>query len=191
MITPSAIRPTSAACAGVPIPKPTATGTSDSALVAATRSASSVGQLVALAGGPHGRDDVDEAAGDGADPAQALGRGRRRDQRHQRQPGGGERLADLLRLAERQVGDDRPGGPGRDRAARRTPRRRRGRGPCSRRPSGRPAAARRPTGRSRAPLRRWRRASSAAVAAAWIVGPSASGSEKGTPSSIRSAPASA
>ena len=27
MITPSAIRPTSAACSGVPIPKPTATGT--------------------------------------------------------------------------------------------------------------------------------------------------------------------
>ena len=40
MITPSAIRPTAAACAGVPIPKPTATGTSDSAFVAATRSAS-------------------------------------------------------------------------------------------------------------------------------------------------------
>ena len=34
-------------------------------------------------------------------------------------------------------------------------------------------------------------AASAAVSAAWIVGPSASGSEKGTPSSIRSAPASA
>ena len=74
------------------------------------------GQLVALTGGPDGRDDVDEAAGDGADPAQAPGRGRRRDQRHQRQPGGGEGLADLLPLAERQVGDDRPGGPGLDRA---------------------------------------------------------------------------
>ena len=36
-----------------------------------------------------------------------------------------------------------------------------------------------------------RRARIAAVAAAWIVGPSASGSEKGTPSSIRSAPESA
>ena len=34
-------------------------------------------------------------------------------------------------------------------------------------------------------------AASARVAAAWITGPSASGSEKGTPSSIRSAPASA
>ena len=34
-------------------------------------------------------------------------------------------------------------------------------------------------------------ASSARVPAAWITGPSASGSENGTPSSIRSAPASA
>ena len=34
-------------------------------------------------------------------------------------------------------------------------------------------------------------AASAFVAAAWIVGPSASGSENGTPSSIRSAPESA
>ena len=62
--------------------------------------------------------------------------------------------------------------------------------PCSRRPSARPAPAPRPRRRSPAPIRRWpgrqrRRA------AAWIVGPSASGSEKGTPSSIRSAPASA
>ena len=44
MITPSAILPTSAACAAVPIPKPTATGVSRaSALVAATSSASSAG----------------------------------------------------------------------------------------------------------------------------------------------------
>ena len=43
MITPSAISPTCAACSGVPIPKPTATGVAASALVAATSSATAAG----------------------------------------------------------------------------------------------------------------------------------------------------
>ncbi len=42
-MTPSATSPTCAACAGVPMPKPTATGTSASALVAATSSARPAG----------------------------------------------------------------------------------------------------------------------------------------------------
>ena len=43
MITPSASAPTVAACSGVPMPKPTATGTSASRLAAATSSVSSAG----------------------------------------------------------------------------------------------------------------------------------------------------
>jgi hypothetical protein len=77
-----------------------------------------LGQRIPLPGGPHRRDDVDEAAGDGADPAQAPRRRRRRDQRHQGQPGRTERLADLLPLAQRQVWDDRPGGARLDGASR-------------------------------------------------------------------------
>ena len=112
MITPSATSPTRAACSGVPIPKPTATGTSASALVAGDELGERGRELRPLAGRADGRDDVDEAAGGGADPRPALGRGRRRQQRHQRQPGRVEGGADVLGLVERQVGDDRPGGPG-------------------------------------------------------------------------------
>ena len=117
-MTPSAIRPTSAACAAVPMPKPTATGISESALVAATSSASAARDLGPLAGRPHGRDHVDETAGDSADPGAALGRRRRRHQRHQRQPRRGKVLAHVLGLPERQIRDDRPGGTGGDRKPR-------------------------------------------------------------------------
>ena len=43
MITPSACSPTFAAWSGVPIPKPTATGTSESSFAAAISSARSAG----------------------------------------------------------------------------------------------------------------------------------------------------
>ena len=152
-------RPPARRCRSRSRPRP---GPPASALVAATSSASAAGSSAALAGRADGRDDVDEAAGDGADPAAALGRGRRRDQRHQRQPGRGEGVADVLGLAERQVGDDRPGGAGGDAPARRTPRPRRARGPCSRRPSAPPGPGRRPPRRPPARSRSVAPASSAA-----------------------------
>ncbi len=43
MITPSAVPPTAAACSGVEMPKPTATGTSASSFAAAISSVSSGG----------------------------------------------------------------------------------------------------------------------------------------------------
>ena len=191
MITPSAIRPTCAACSGVPIPKPTATGTSALGLGRGDQlGRAPSGSSLALAGRADGRDDVDEAAGDAQISPPPLGRGRRRHQRHQGQPGRGERLADLLRLVERQVGDDRARGARRRPRSAANPRRRRGRDHVRVDHQ----HDRHPLGDRRADLQRRlerRSASSAAVAAAWIVGPSASGSEKGTPSSIRSAPASA
>ena len=110
MITPSAISPTSAACSGVPMPKPTATGTSASALAARDQLGELRRELVALPGRADRGDDVDEALGGGADAGAALGRGGRRDQRNERQAGCGERLAHLLGLLQRQVGDDRPRG---------------------------------------------------------------------------------
>ena len=120
----------------------------------------------------------------------APGRRRRRDQRHQRQPGGGEGLADLLALAERQVGDDRPGGPGLDRAGGERLGAAVGEDHVRRRPSARPGIRSATAAQISSAAATLAPPSSAAVAAAWIVGPSASGSEKGTPSSIRSAPAS-
>ena len=147
-------------------------------------------QLVPLAGGADGGDDVDEArARRRRCAARRSGERGRGDQRHQRQARRRRaRRAIVLGLLERQVGDDRAGGPGRrgrpaNSAA--PP----GRGPCSRRPSARPARGRRPTRRPPSAVSSVAPASSAAVAAAWIIGPSASGSENGTPSSIRSAPA--
>ena len=95
----------------MPIPKPTATGIARVALGRGDQLARAPRELVALAGRADRRDDVDEAAGDVADPRAALGRRGRRDQRH-RSPGPlGERLADVLGLAERQVGDDRARAP--------------------------------------------------------------------------------
>ena len=113
MITPSATLPTSRPAPAVPIPKPTATGVSPaSALVCGDQIGQLRRQLAALAGGADGGDDVDEPAGDVADLLAApLGR-RRRDQRHHRDPGRGEGLADPLVLAQRQVGDDHARGAG-------------------------------------------------------------------------------
>ena len=75
-------------------------------------------QVLALAGRADGRDDVDEAPGDGADAGAALGRRGRGEQRHQCQSGGGEGVPYVLGLAQRQVGHDRPGGAGGGGAAR-------------------------------------------------------------------------
>ena len=91
-----------------------------------------------------------------------LRRGRRRDQRHHRQPGVGEGVADVLGLAQRQVGDDRPGGAGGDARGGRTRPRRRGPGPCSRRPSAPPGPARRPRRQTSSAVRRVAPPSSAA-----------------------------
>ena len=184
--------PTCAACSGVPIPKPTATGTSASALVAATSSASAVGQLLALARRADGRDDVDEAAGGGADLARRRSAGvvgatsgtsarpaaakaaRISSASSSGRSGtiapaapaaaarGGERLGAAVREDHVRVDHQHDREP-----------------------------LRRPRADLERRLERRRPPSSAAVAAAWIVGPSASGSENGTPSSIRSAPASA
>ena len=149
--------------------------------------------------GSSSRSPVDAGVGDHVDEALGLARRsarrrsggrRRRDQRDQREPGGASALADLAALLERQVGDDRA--------------RRAGVGEQPREPR-RPArqdhvrvdhrhhrdAARRSARRSSSTRLERRAAASARVAAAWITGPSASGSENGTPELDRSAPASA
>ena len=73
------------ACSGVPIPKPSATGTSRAALRARRARGAGV-ELGALARRPGHRHGVDEAAGLGADARQALLRCGRRNQRDERDP---------------------------------------------------------------------------------------------------------
>ena len=86
MITPSAISPTAAACSGVPMPKPTATGTRRLVANRGDELGQMRRQLVALAGDPGVGDEVDEALGALAQGPPALGRGGGRDQRHERDP---------------------------------------------------------------------------------------------------------
>ena len=112
------------------------------------------------------------------------------DERHERDAVRVARGEDRLGLLEREVGDDQPAdpalrqlggealGPARDRSGWRNTSARPGRSSAIRAPASRTACTVAP-------------ASSAFVAAAWITGPSASGSLNGTPSSIRSAPDSA
>ena len=57
------LRPPAATCSGVPMPKPTATGTSAAARTCSTTSPSSGGSSRAFAGDAGHRHDVDEAAG--------------------------------------------------------------------------------------------------------------------------------
>ena len=149
-MTPSATSPTWAACSGVPMPKPTATGTLASALVAATSSARPAGSSAALTGGADRGDDVDEAAGGGAD----RGRGARGAWSGRRAARGPARR----RQAPRECPRPHPG-VGRERSHRRrrprrrcarTRRRRHVRAPCSSRPSRRPGPAPTPTRRSQA-----------------------------------------
>ncbi len=146
-ITPSATAPTCAACSGVPMPNPTATGHRRVGLGGRDQLAERLRQPVALAGRAGVGDEVDEALGLGADPRAALRRRRRRDQRDQGEAGRAQLGGDLAALLEGQVGHDRARPPPRRRAAARTPRRR-GPGSCSRRPSGPPAGARRAARRS-------------------------------------------
>ena len=150
MITPSAILPTSAACAARADPE----ADRDRGLprVGLGRG-DQVGQrgrdLGPLAGRPHGGDDVDEAAGHLADlacAARARWSGRRSGTIAR--PAVGERLADRLVLAQRQVGDDRPRGARRPRQLGELGRRRRAPAPCSRRPSAPPGPGRQPLRRS-------------------------------------------
>ena len=140
-------------------------------------------------GGAGERHGVDESARVRADRLQPLGRGRGRHERHQRQSLGVAGRAQLGALVVGQVGHDQAAAPAAaralgvaspPRAARRW-----------RRPSAPPAAAGDASAQSRSTSSGVTPAASARVAAAWITGPSASGSENGTPSSIRSAPASA
>ena len=74
MITPSATAPTSAACSGVPMPKPDRDRHRRVGLGRRDQVGERRRQLVALAGGPGVGDQVDEALGLGADPRPALGR---------------------------------------------------------------------------------------------------------------------
>ena len=88
-MTPSAPRGRGgAACSGVEMPKPSATGTSVWARTRASNAGEPVGHAGALAGRAGDRDRVDEAARPRADRGEALvGRGRR-DERDEREPGG-------------------------------------------------------------------------------------------------------
>src|SRR5215211_3959732 len=63
-------------------------------------------------------DDVDESPGVFADSAAPPRRRGRRHERHRRKPGAGQRIAELVRLAKRQIGDDhaRCSGAGEERA---------------------------------------------------------------------------
>ena len=111
MMTPSA--PASAAAAawsGVPIPKPSATGTDVHACARGQDRRERVAPGRPLAGRAGHGDRVEEAAGLRPDPREALVGARRRDERHQRETGRVARLEHRAGLLERQVGHDEPAG---------------------------------------------------------------------------------
>ena len=144
-------------------------------------------QLGSLAGDAHRRDEIDEPPS----PPRRSSLGARRGW-WARRAGSGRGHGRPVR--RRSGPAPRAGGPERSRRrppprprARRSPRPRTP-GSCSSRPSARPGSAPQPGVQVSSTDSRVAPASSAAVSAAWIVGPSASGSEKGTPSSIKSAP---
>ena len=179
-----------AACSGVAMPKPSATGTVGARLRARDDRRERVRQRRALARRAGHRDGVEEAARALADRAPGARRCRRRDQRHEREPGGVAGGAQRRR-PPRAAGRGRSGRSRRRSAASARSARRRARGRGSRSSSARPGAARRAPRDRRARRRPSRRRAAPRVPAAWITGPSASGSENGTPSSTRSAPPSA
>ena len=187
----SAACATSAACAGVLMPKPTATGRSVNRRSRATASMHARRLGRAGAGDAGDRDVIDEAAGMRDDRRQAgfvAGRGREADDV---ETGGARRPGQLGILLGRQIDDDRAVDPGRHRVARE------GLGAVA---VDRVVIAHQHIGRVRVALAQARAPSPGSCAgvmprfsarwpAAWIDGPSAIGSENGMPISIRSAPA--
>ena len=187
-ITPSAISPTAATCSGVPTPNPTATGTSAAARTRSTTSPSSGGSAGAFAGDARDRHDVDEPARGLRDPPHVVGRSGRRDQRDQRDAR--RRRRPRATRAASAAGMSGTISPETPRSASWSDRRARSRARAagsrntSAPPGRRPASGAATSSRTRSSVAP---PSSARCPAAWIAGPSASGSENGTPSSTRSA----
>ena len=180
-ITPSARSPTARACAGVEMPNPTATGTLGRGAHPLDRAGQLGRQLVALARRARRATPCRRTrARRGRSRLSRSSVRRRRRQRHQRQPRDVAVGAQLGGLVVREVGHDQP------RRARAAARR------LSRKPSWpqhdvrvghqhAPGSARRAPAHTSSTHSGVAPAASARVPAAWITGPSASGSENGTP----------
>ena len=189
MITPSATAPTSAACSGVPMPKPDGDGDVGLRLGRGDELGEVLGQRVALARGAGVGDQVDEALARRAQISSRRSGGVvGRHERHEREPAAASAARTSPASSGGRSGTIAPAtpcvsssrgellGPAREDHVRVDHQH-------DRAPERSALAARSSTESSVAPAR------SAAVAAEWITGPSASGSENGTPSSITSAPA--
>ena len=132
MITPSAMRPTAAACSGRADAEADRDGHARPRRGPprpARRAAPGARRARRWCGCPRRRRRSPRAAR--ADLRRGVRGGGRGDQRHEGEPGRGERLAHGARLLQRQVGDDRPAGAGVGERARELDRHR-GRAPCSR-----------------------------------------------------------
>ena len=192
MTTASACAAIARALAASRMPKPTPTGMRTWRRISASLRATSAGIEMAGAGHALQRDVVDVAAREPRDGVDPRLRRRRREQEDRRDP-----RALPARRERRPLPPADSRRPARRRRPRRAPRRRSARAPSprsgSRSPSARSASSR-SRSRNRAHEREHvasarRRCASARSEARWITGPSAIGSENGTPSSITSAPA--
>ena len=119
MITPSApASAASAACSGVPMPKPSATGTDVHACARASDRRERVPPAGPLPGRAGHGDRVEKAPREGADAREPIVRAGRCHERHEREARGVARLQHGGGLLERQVGHDEPARAGVDGAPR-------------------------------------------------------------------------
>ena len=165
------------ACSGVPIPKPSATGTSVLAFARARISARSApsarrSPVVPTTETVYRKPRASRADRARGAPAVVVGA----TSGTSASPCAIAGLEHLRRLAERQVGHDQPATPAARERARRTPPRP-GRRPCSRSTSAPPERSRDSARATSSTPATFAPAASARVPAAWITGPSASGSE--------------